>query len=78
MAGNLPVQIYVNKIKSRIVFKIKTGYKLELLYPKTMNLLGNIKQDVDQEKDGEDVPKLESAVVALVHCSCFYLLNKNY
>ena len=78
MAGNLPVQIYVKKIKSRIVFKIKTGYKLELLYPKTMKLLGNIKQDVDQEKDGEDVPKLESVEVVLVHCSCFYLLNKNY
>ena len=71
MAGNLPVQIYVKKIKSRIVFKIKTGYKLELF-------LGNIKQDVDQEKDGEDVPKLESVEVVLVHCSCFYLLNKNY
>ena len=26
-----PVQIYVNKIKNRIVFKIETGYKLELL-----------------------------------------------
>ena len=25
------IQIYANKIKSRIVFKIKTGYKLELL-----------------------------------------------
>ena len=28
---NLPIQIYINKIKNRIVFKIKTGYKLELL-----------------------------------------------
>ena len=28
-----PAQIYVNKIKNRIVFKIKTGYKLELLTP---------------------------------------------
>ena len=31
IADNPPVQIYVNKIKNRIVFKIKTGYKLELL-----------------------------------------------
>ena len=31
IADNPPVQIYMNKIKSRIVFKIKTGYKLELL-----------------------------------------------
>ena len=30
-----PVQTYVNKIKKRIVFKIKTGYKLEPLSPET-------------------------------------------
>ena len=28
---NPPIQIYPNKIKNRIVFKIKTSYKLELL-----------------------------------------------
>ena len=27
IADNLPVQIYVNQIKNRIVFKTKTGYK---------------------------------------------------
>ena len=31
IADNPPVQIYVNKIKSRILSKIKTVYKLELL-----------------------------------------------
>ena len=31
IADNPPAQIYVNKIKNRIVFEIKTGYKLELL-----------------------------------------------
>ena len=41
---NTPVQIYPNKIKNRIVFKIKTGYKLELLTPETMKLLGNTKK----------------------------------
>ena len=40
---NLPVQIYSNKIKNRIVFKRKTGYKLELLSSETMKLLGNTK-----------------------------------
>ena len=44
IAGNPPVQIYVNKIKNRIVFKIKTGYKLELLTEKTMKLLGSSKK----------------------------------
>ena len=30
------VQIYVNKIENRLTFKIKKGYSLELLPPKTM------------------------------------------
>ena len=46
---NRPVQIYPNKIKNRIVFKIKTGYKLELLIPETMKLLGSTKNDVDKK-----------------------------
>ena len=75
LAENLPVQIYPNKIKNRIFFKVKTGYKLELLSPETMKLLGSTKKDVDQDKDGEDVPKLESVEVVLVHCN---LVNCNY
>ena len=75
LTENPPVQIYPNKIKNRIVFKIKTGYKLELLSSETMKLLGSTKKDVDQDKDGEDVPKLESVEVVLVHCD---LVNKNY
>ena len=43
VADNPPVQIYVNKIKNRIVFKIKAGYKLELLSEETMQLLGSSK-----------------------------------
>ena len=69
-----PVQIYSNKIKSRIAFKIKTGYKLELLSSETMKLLGSTKKDVDQDKDGEDLPKLESVDIVLVHCN---LVNNN-
>ena len=70
-----PVQIYVNKIKNRIVFKIKTGYKLELLTNETMQLLGSSKKDIDQSEDGEIVPRLETAVVVLVHCN---LVNNSY
>ena len=69
---NPPVQIYVSKIKNRIVFKIKTDYKLELLTPETMKLLGSTKKhkkDVDKDKDGENVPKLESVEVLLLHCN---------
>ena len=59
----------MNRIKNRIVFKIKVGYKLELLTPETMKLLGSTKKDVDKDKDGENVPKLGSAEVVLVHCN---------
>ena len=44
LTENPPVQIYPNKIKNRIMFKIKTGYKLELLSLKTMKLLGSTKK----------------------------------
>ena len=30
------VQVYVHKIENRVTFKIKNGYSLELLMPKTM------------------------------------------
>ena len=51
LTENPPVQIYPNKIKNRIVFKIKTGYKLELLSLEKMKILGSTKKDVDQDKD---------------------------
>ena len=38
------IQIYPNKIKNRIVFKVKTGYKLELLSPEIMKLLDSTKK----------------------------------
>ena len=69
MTENPPVQTYPNKIKNRIVFKIKTGYKLELLTPETMKLLGSARKDVDSDKNSENVPKLESVEVVLVHCN---------
>ena len=59
LTENPTVEIYMNII----VFKIKTSYKLELLSPETMKLLGSAKKDVDQSKVGEDVPKLESVEV---------------
>ena len=70
------MQIYANKIKNRVVFlKIKTSHKLELLSLEIMILLGSTKKDVGQDKDGEDMPKLESLEVVLVHCN---LHNRNY
>ena len=75
LTENPPVQIHRNKIKNRKFFKVKKGCKLELLSSETMKLLGSTKKYVDQDKDGEDVPKLESVEVVLVHCN---LVNNNY
>ena len=63
LTENQPIEIYPNKIKNRIVVIVKTGYKLELLSPETMKLLGSTKKDVDKNKNGEDAPKLESVEV---------------
>ena len=40
-----------------------------LLTSETMKLLGSTKKDVDSDKNSENVPKLESAEVVLVHCN---------
>ena len=72
---NAPILIYVNTINNRIVFKIKTGYKLELLSKETMNLLGSTKDIIDSDKNIENVPRLENVEVVLVHCN---LVNNSY
>ena len=70
--GNSQIQIYVNRFKDRIIFKIKT---LELLTSETMNLLESTKKDVDGDKNGKNVSKLESAEVFLMHGN---LVKKDY
>ena len=65
----------MNKIKNRVVFKIKTGDKLELLSEETTQLLESSEKYIDQSKDGEIVAKLETVEVVLVHCN---LVSNNY
>ena len=55
--------IYANTITNRIVFKIKTGYNLELLSKETMKLLGSTKDTIDADKNSENVPRLENVEV---------------
>ena len=55
------IQIYVNKIENRITFKIKDGYSLELLTKETMKLLGSTENKITKDKNGENVPHLETA-----------------
>ena len=57
------------------MFKIKTGYKLELLSKETMKLLGSKKDIIDADKNSENVPRLENVEVVLVHCN---LVNNSY
>ena len=72
---NAPILIYANTINNRIVFKIKTGYKLELLSKETMKLLGSTKDIIDADKNSENAPRLENVEVVLVHCN---LVNNSY
>ena len=58
--------MYVNKIKNK---------NSEFFTEETMQLLGSSKKDIDQNKGGEIVPKLETVEVVLVHCN---LVNNNY
>ena len=44
IGDNPPIQIYPNKTKNRIVFKIKAGYKAEILSLEKMRLLGSAKK----------------------------------
>ena len=71
---NAPILIYANTINNRIVFKIKTGYKLELLSKETMKLLGSTKDIIDSDKNSENVPRLENVEVVLF-CN---LVNNSY
>ena len=40
-----------------------------MLTPEAMKLLRSAEKDVDKNKNGENVPKLESVEVVLVHCN---------
>ena len=75
IAETAPILIYANKKSNRIVFKIKTGYKLELLSKEKMILLGSTSNIIDADKNSENVPRLENAEVVLVHCN---LVNNSY
>ena len=48
---------------------------MELFSLETIKLLRSTKKDVDQDKNGEDVPRLKSVEVVLVH---YNLVENNY
>ena len=69
------ILIYANTINNKIVFKTKSGYKLELLSKETMKLLGSTKNIIDSDKNSKNVPRLENVEVVLVHWN---LVNNSY
>ena len=72
---NPSIRIYVNGIENRITFKIKNGYCLELLTPKTVELLGSTESKISKDKNGENVPHLQIFELVLAH---FNLVNNDY
>ena len=75
LTENSPAKIYPDKIKNRIVFRLNSGCKLELFSLETIKLLRRTKKDCVQDKNGEDVPKIESVDVVLVH---YNLVDNDY
>ena len=69
------ILIYANTITNRIVFKIKTGYKLELLSKETIKLSGSTRDTIHADKNSENVRRLENVEVVLVNCN---LVNNSY
>ena len=66
--------MYINKIKNRLRFQIKTGYYLELLTLETMTLLGSTKSKITKNENCKNVPNLEITEAVLAHCN---IVNKN-
>ena len=51
--------LYINKIESKITFKIKTRYYLQLLSLETMKLLGSTKCKVTKNENGDNLTHLQ-------------------
>ena len=64
---NSPILIYPNGVKKRVSFKMKTGYKLELLTSQTQKLLGD-GPIIDKDKVSKNTPKLDQVDYVLLHC----------
>ena len=64
-----PIHVYINRINSSLVFKIKDGDKPELQTPKTMKLFGSTKKLIVITKKGENISSLEVVEVVLVQCN---------
>ena len=69
------IYMYIYIIEKLITIKIKTGYCLQLLTPKTMKLLGSTKSKVTKDDNGENVLYLQITEAVLLHCN---IVNNDY
>ena len=59
------------------MFKIKTGYYLELLTLEIMKMLGSTKSKITKDENSENMLHLEITEIVLVHCNKFIVLVNN-
>ena len=65
---NSPILIDPNGVRNRISFKIKTGYKSELLSSETQKVLGD-GPAIDKNKVSKNVPQLDQVDFILLLCN---------
>ena len=73
-----PIHVYINRMKNRLVFKMKDGLKLELQMPEARKLFDSTKKLIDETKNGENAPSLEvdevvdepisTKIWSIIHC----------
>ena len=63
------IEIFANRVKNRVSFKLGAGVSLELRTPETQKLLGVSEKVVKGEVNGDLVPQLETVQTVLVHCN---------
>ena len=70
-----PVPYYISNIINTVMFRIKTGYCLELSTPEKMKLLGGTGNKITKDTNGENEPNLGIPDVLLVHWN---IVNNDY
>ena len=65
----------LTKLRTKLHYKFKSGYYLELLPPEMMKFLRSTGSNITKDKNHENVPHLEIIEVASVYCNN---VNNNY
>ena len=67
LTDNSPKRIYVITIENKVIFRVKTGYCLELLTPQMMTSFASKKSKINEDENGKNGLSLEIAEVVSVH-----------